>query len=257
MSVESVNNSSSNAGLYASGAALLGAGAGVATGYLTKPFLKDGAPTDSFIKKMNENLKSVMDPELRTITEAAEKEVNKFQESLMNASSVEDMKKVYLDFNLEQYKNVDIDTAKNTLKFSNTLLDLNEINGLSTEQIAKLDAVTNHDELRAFLSEIFDTEYAGKNVDEIKNSIKKETAEVNRKAAKYTFEMFWDSGKKQFVNCEDGVGAAIKKAAKSIQGKYAVIDGAIGAAVLGLGTLLCCGGKKASEPVEKQVNTQA
>jgi len=35
-----------------------------------------------------------------------------------------------------------------------------------------------------------------------------------------------------------------EKAAKSIQGKYAAIYGAIGAAILELGTLLCCGGKK-------------
>lgn len=47
MSVDGVNNSS-NAGLYCASGAVLGAGAGAAAGYLTKPFLKDGAPTDSF-----------------------------------------------------------------------------------------------------------------------------------------------------------------------------------------------------------------
>ncbi len=48
MSVDSVNNSNNTALYTASGAVL---GAGVAAGYLTKPFLKDGAPTDEFIKK--------------------------------------------------------------------------------------------------------------------------------------------------------------------------------------------------------------
>lgn len=55
MSVDGVNNSS-NAGLYCTSGAVLGAGAGAAAGYLTKPFLKDGAPTDSFIKTLGENL---------------------------------------------------------------------------------------------------------------------------------------------------------------------------------------------------------
>lgn len=51
MAVESVNGSNSNTGLYTSAAALAGGGAGAAAGWYSKPYLKDGAPTDSFIKK--------------------------------------------------------------------------------------------------------------------------------------------------------------------------------------------------------------
>ena len=57
MSVESVNNSNNNTGLYAAGAATIGAGAGAAAGWYSKPFLKDGAPTDSFVKSAIDNFK--------------------------------------------------------------------------------------------------------------------------------------------------------------------------------------------------------
>ena len=52
MTVSGVNNANSNAGIYTTGAAVIGGGAGTAYGYLSRPFLtKDGLPTDSFIKK--------------------------------------------------------------------------------------------------------------------------------------------------------------------------------------------------------------
>lgn len=57
MAVESVNGSNSNTGLYTSAAALAGGGAGAAAGWYSKPYLKDGAPTDSFIKKWIKILK--------------------------------------------------------------------------------------------------------------------------------------------------------------------------------------------------------
>ena len=53
MTVSGVNNANSNAGIYTTGAAVIGGGAGTAYGYLSRPFLtKDGVPTDSFIKKV-------------------------------------------------------------------------------------------------------------------------------------------------------------------------------------------------------------
>ena len=53
MTVSGVNNANSNAGIYTTGAAVIGGGAGTAYGYLSRPFLtKDGGPTDSFIKKV-------------------------------------------------------------------------------------------------------------------------------------------------------------------------------------------------------------
>ena len=243
MSVESVNNSGSNAGLYATGAAVAGAGAGAAAGYLTRPFLKDGAPTDSFIKKMGENVKAAMSPEEKTLAEGIENELKKAQNAMMKASSVEELKSIYLEIQSAVLENF-IESGIVDGKDSQEYLDM-------------LNKFTNFDELKTVVSEKFDKEYAGKNIDQIKEAMKKEIDEMNRKSAKAMFEPFWDSSKKEFVNCEEGVGAAIKKAAKSIQGKYAMIYGAIGAAVLGLGTLLCCGGKKSPQPVHKELNTQA
>lgn len=243
MSVESVNNSGSNAGLYATGAAVVGAGAGAAAGYLTKPFLKDGAPTDSFIKKMGENVKAAMSPEEKELAEVFDNELKKAQNAMMKASSVEELKSIYLEIQSAVLEN---------------FIDSGIVDGKdSQEYLDKLNKVTNFDELKTVVSENFDKEYAGKNIDQIKEAMKKEIDEMNRKSAKAMFEPFWDSSKKEFVNCEEGVGAAIKKAAKSIQGKYAMIYGAIGAAVLGLGTLLCCGGKKSPQHVQKELNTQA
>ena len=51
MAVDRVNGNN-NTALYTGIGAVAGAGAGVAAGYLTKPFLKDGAPTDEFVKKV-------------------------------------------------------------------------------------------------------------------------------------------------------------------------------------------------------------
>ena len=58
MSVSGVNNSNNNAGTYAAGAAVVGGGAAGAYGYFSRPFLKDGAPTDAFVKnvKTKQNL---------------------------------------------------------------------------------------------------------------------------------------------------------------------------------------------------------
>ncbi len=258
MSVESVNNSGSNTGLYTTGAALVGAGAGAAAGYLTKPFLKDGAPTDSFIKKMDENVKAAMPPVERELVKGVETELNKVYDAMMKASSVEELKGIYLENTINKLESLDISTAKSSLSaVLKNCIDSGIVDRNFQEYLDNLNKAKNFDDLKTVVAENFDKVYAGKNIDQIKEAIKKEADEISRKAGKNMFKQFWDSSKKQFVNCEDGVGAAIKKAARSIQGKYALIYGSIGAAVLGLGTYLCCGGKKSAQPVQKEMNTQA
>lgn len=259
MSVESVNNSGSNTGLYTTGAAVVGAGAGVAAGYLTKPFLKDGSPTDSFIRKMEENVKSVLSPKDREAVESIENGLKEYLAPMMEASSVEECKSACIENILKQFKDVDIDTAKFYLS---DYIQKGGFNGVLEEKaiqesLDKVNKVTNFDELKAFFAEDFDKTYAGKNIDQIHELLKKSIDQMKGNAFKKTFESYWDSSKKQFVNCEEGVGAAIKKTARSIQGKYAMIYGAIGAGVLGLGTYLCCRGKKSPQPEQKEINTQA
>ena len=211
MAVESVNGSNSNTGLYTSAAALAGGGAGAAAGWYSKPYLKDGAPTDSFIKKMDKNIKEAMSPEEKALTEALEKEFKGYRDVVANAKTVDELKNGFVNKVFEGTKDVDFKTFK---------------------------GIAEH------LSESFEAlgiqpspEYA----DKVR---KPSNYEFNRKAAKGLFEQVWDSSKKQFVDCEEGIGKAIKKAARSIQGKAALIYGAVGAAVLGAATYLCCNNKK-------------
>ncbi len=242
MSVESVNNSGSNTGLYTTGAAVVGAGAGVAAGYLTKPFLKDGLPTDSFIKKIGENVKTA-DPEMFKEAVAEFKEILD-PLKLDEASSMDDFFSRLLSVHVD-----DFETQKNIMKKTIQLSDSPKM----AEIIGKIDKTSNIDELKAALTDFCEKQVS---FDEFKRFFKK-GLDPERVFTRTIFVNFWDSSKKQFVNCEEGIGAAVKKAARSIQGKYALIYGAIGAGVLGLGTLLCCGGKKSPQPVQKEINTQA
>ena len=253
MSVNSVNNSN-NTALYTTSGAVLGAGAGVAAAYLTRPFLKDGAPTDEFIKKMDTNIKGAMSPEERVVANAMEKELNSLRNAIEKAKGVDEIKKVYLDKALGFKGDIDFETFKD----AQALMAENfKSMGIKTDTYEKLKQATSFEEMESILSKDFDDTYGGKSLDEVKNMIKAEGAELNRNAGKATFEAFWDSSEKKFINCEEGVGKAIKKAAQGIQGKYAAIYGAIGAAVLGLTTYLCCGGKKNEQPVQPQhVNEQ-
>lgn len=216
MAIDSVNNSSSNAGLYAGGAAVVGAGAGAAAGYLTKPFLKDGAPTDSFVKKMNEYMLDFLD---------------------------EDAKKSY-----------------------------NE----ACENLKKIDNVKNADELKDFIRNnkqecgVVDTlleQIDEKGFEQSKKELKKgiqTVLDARDKMAKKAFEWSWDSNKGSFVRNAENVTEegfnAVKKAARSIQGKYAMMYAAIGAGVLGTVGLLCGmlgGSKEQPAQADEKVDMQA
>lgn len=243
MEVESVNGSNSNTGLYTSAAALVGGGAGAAAGWYSKPYLKDGAPTDSFIKKMDKNIKEAMSPEEKALTEALEKEFKGYRDVVANAKTVDELKNGFVNKVFEGTKDVDFKTFKGIAEHLSESFEALGIQP-SPEYADKVRKTSNYEELKQVVSENFDKQYAGKSLDEIKQAIKNEGDEFNRKAAKGLFEQVWDSSKKQFVDCEEGIGKAIKKAARSIQGKAALIYGAVGAAVLGAATYLCCNNKK-------------
>lgn len=243
MAVESVNGTNNNKGLYTSAAVLAGGGIGAAAGWYSKPYLKDGAPNDSFISKMDKNIKEAMSPEEKALTEAVEKEYKGYRDIIANAKTVDELKNGYVNKIFEGSKDVDFETFKGITEH---LSESFEALGIQTspEYADKVRKTSNYEELKQVVSENFDKQYAGKSIDEIKQAIKNEGDELNKKVAKNLFEQFWDSSKKQFVDCEEGMGKAVKKAAKSIQGKAALIYGTIGAAVLGAVTYLCCGNKK-------------
>lgn len=206
MAVDGVNNSNNNIALYTAGAALVGGGTGVAAVYLTKPFLKDGAPTDAFTKKIQGNMV---------------KHIDDLRQEIDNLKNIDELK-VY------------IRNKKAFQKAGMTETLLSEADAIGFER-AKIRLT---DRINTIITD-------GGSVDDI---------------GKGLFEASWDKNTKKFVRSTDEVSQAgfeaVKKAARSIQGKYAMIYGAIGAGVLGLGTLLCCGGKKQPEQpqnIDKQV----
>ena len=216
MSVDGVNNSS-NAGLYAASGAVLGAGTGVAAGYLTRPFLKDGAPTDSFVKKINENMVALLE-------EDAKKEYNEAFENIKKLDNVK---------NLDELKDF-VRNNKNLQEAGLVDATLADIDKTGFEQSKK--------GLKKGIQIVLDLR-----------------DEMNKEA----FEASWDSNKKSFVhNAEeltlDGFNA-VKKAARSIQGKYAMMYGAIGATVLGVVGYLCggIGANKATPEAIQKVDKQA
>lgn len=248
MSVDGVNNSN-NAGLYAASGAVLGAGAGATAGYLSKPFLKDGLPTDTFIKKMGENIRATIPAEHEELAVAMENMLKPNQERLSAAKSVDEFKKIYMEASCPP------DMAKNFEEFKQCMLVINDRLPEANKVVVKLvSSASNAEEFRTLLEEDFDARYSGKSLDVIKNTIKNESVDYGRKLGTAQFNQYWDSSKKTFVNSEDAVGKAIKSAAEGFQRKYAMIYGAIGAAILG-GIGYLCGGiganKEAPETAQK------
>lgn len=196
IAVDGVNNSNNNTALYTAGAALVGGGAGAAVGWYSRPFLKDGAPTDSFVKKIQDN-------------------VTKHIENLTQE--------------IDNLKNVD--ELKNYIKNNEALKEA----GMVESTLAAVDEF-GFEAMKASLKQGVSIGSGGVTDSDV---------------VKGMFEASWDKNAKKFVHNADELSKegfeAVKKAAKSIQGKYAMIYGAIGAGVLGLATLLCCSSKKQPE----------
>ena len=270
MSVESVNNSNNNAGFYAAAGAIAGAGAGTSVAYLTKPFLKDGAPTDTFIRKINENIENEqlkalpLSEEERTKARKGAKQVKKFDsefESLLaKASSKEEFKNGYMKLIFDGVDEAKFSECK---KSAEELCKLLKTFGVELDG-TELDRIKNGklEDLKAAVSVEFDELYSGQTIDEIRTDyqeVKTMAEQVERENGKMLFEACWDSNKGKFVHDSEKVSldafSAVKKAAKSIQGKYALIYGSIAAAVFGIGTyLLTMGGKKSAQ--EQKIDAQ-
>lgn len=202
MPVEGVRNLKNNTGLYAIGAGLVGAGAGAAVGYYTRPFLKDGAPTDEFVKKVNNNLVDILD-------EGGKKQY---------FDGVEGLKKIDKVGNAEELKEL---CRNNELIKQFDMLD----------NILEAIDEAGFEKVKPEIKKIF----------QIHMDSRKDVIEE-------TLALSWDKNAKKFIYNAEKISKeefeVVKKAARGIQGKYAAIYGSVGAAVLGLGTLLCCGGKK-------------
>lgn len=91
MAVDGVNNSNNNTALYTAGAAVVGGGAGAAAGWYSRPFLKDGAPTDSFMKKIEKNIVETLDEGTKKKYADAAESIKKIE----NAKNTEELKEVF------------------------------------------------------------------------------------------------------------------------------------------------------------------
>lgn len=267
MSIDSVN-SGSNAGLYAASGAVLGAGAGAAAGYLTKPFLKDGVPTDSFCKTLGDNLIETSDM-VSAENKKIFKEIGPMLEKMSNANSAEELNSLFGE-------TIDKITNGKTLEeFQGFIADGNSF-------VSSLGR--NFDEEMA--QSIINAESLDEAKDIAKNSLKKNLesmgfdnvkaearAQLNqyremgipitpKDLGKSVWENAYDSANKKFI--KDGVTdeamSVIKKTMHSFQGKAAMMYAAIGAGVLGTVGLLCGmfgGSKEQPAQADEKVDMQA
>jgi hypothetical protein len=219
MAVDSVNNN--NAGLYAVGGAVLGAGAGVGTAYLTRPFLKNGEPTDEFIKETEKNLINQLPDDAKR----QKKELDMYYRKVNRASSLGELKTIVKDHIIANLRDV---------------------------QVAEDETYAQAKEA---VADTMWQQYEGRSLDGIKRAINSEAQEsknLMKKSIISAFDICWDSTDKQFISQADPeldiFSKSFKKVAKSIQGKYALIYGAIGAGVLGLAGYICGSSGKTQAP---------
>ncbi len=249
MSVDGVNNSS-NAGLYCASGAVLGAGAGAAAGYLTKPFLKDGAPTDSFMKTLGENLvedANIMTPmEKKIMTE-----VVPGLEKMANANNVEELYNLYGEM-------VDkLASGKNLEEFQEMVSTNNEMSrvlgmSIDDEKLAQIMNASSLDEAKNVIKNDMKQGVEMLGFENIKAGFSKNIKFARDLGIPLTpkdlGEIVWkhsyDSTNKKIIeegSVAEEVISVIKKTMHSFQGKAALMYGAIGAAVLGVAGYLCGG----------------
>lgn len=266
MSVDGVNNSS-NAGLYCASGAVLGAGAGAAAGYLTKPFLKDGAPTDSFAKSLGENLIEASD-EVSTEQKRFITEVAPMLEKMSNAKNVDELHNIYGEM-------IDkMTSGKNLEEFKEMIFEGSEMSnafGFATneESLAQIKNAGSLDEAKNIIKNGLKQEVETLGFDNIKAGLNENTKKLKdfgilltpKDLGKGVWEYAYDSANKKFI--ENGVTeesmSVIKKTMHSFQGKAALMYGAIGTAVLGVAGYLCggIGANKETPETPKKVDAQA
>ncbi len=248
MSVDSVSGNN-NTALYTGIGTVAGAGAGVAAGYLTKPFLKNGVVTDEFVKKINDAVKNTLTPDDKILAENIEEAGKNLLKDISNAKDIEEIKNIMADNAFNELDDLDIDIIKQGQNGTSEVL---KGAGIKETYAEKLSKAKDLPEMKEIYKGCLEEEWKGKTLEQVKEYIKTSSNEAARKITQGLFNKYWNTDKKVFENCEnDAVGKAIKGVARKIQGKYAAIYGAIGAVAAGLGTYLCCGGKKAPAPEQK------
>lgn len=266
MSVDSVSNSNNNTALYTASGAVLGAGVGVAAGYLTKPFLKDGVPTDSFQKQLGDNLIGTLSEDQKKLI----KQCSQFVEKLPNVKNTEELTNLTMEY--VNQATADCKTVKdfvNSLEVGNNLASFLGLSGDSqiVEDIAK---AKNIEEVKKVISDNISGDINAKGFEaskaEMENVFKAfRDAGIPltpKELGKATWDLAYDKTDKKLVKGEvtDEAFAIIKKTMHKVQGKYAAIYGAIGAATLGVVGYLCGafgGNKEQPKETSQKIETQA
>lgn len=255
MAIDGVNNNVNNNLLYAGSAALTGGVAGGAVGYYKKSILKDGEPTDTFVKKVSDNMKKLLPPKVLSEWENIDfNEVN----------SMEDIKANNMKLIKNVYSKLSLDEAKHGMVLSiYPAAAAGEI-PMNPDEIMK---AKSFDELFELVSKNLDENLAGKNFEELKELIKQSKMELLKGKVSELLTQLYNFDKKKFYSLKEiglnDVGAgdvmgqltlqtrkALTNASASIKGKSALIYGGITSATVGLGTLLASNLKK-SETVKE------
>ncbi len=250
MQVNRINSANNNSNITAS-AAIVGGAAGGLAGWHSKPFLKKGELSDTFVNSIYDGLNSKLIEQVPDETKAILKKTFDIEKRLDEMKSISDIKSLLLNPLKEltdAIKEEDFPYFKaSILNGSNDFIEVFNIK-LSDRMLANITEAEDKKELFNAFSMALDEEYAGKSLDEIKNAAKGEFANLKKSMAKGIFEICWDGDKKKFVHNDDNfILPMVKKAARSIKAKYAAIYGVIGAAVLGLGTHLVVNNNKKVE----------
>lgn len=257
MSVDSVNNSSNNTGLYTAGGIVLGAGAGAAAGYYTKSYLKDGAPTDSFCKKLGDNLIETLPEEQKKIYKQVFPIVEKVTSS--DVKTAEELKNLTMD--VINSVTADCKTLPEFFDAVNgdNAFGVNLINIEDQELLSKFGDAKSIDEAKQIISTSVEKEISTVGLEEAKAQLKGSFDALKDAGVPFTkkdfgkkvWEAAYDSTKNKLVKEElsDEAFGAVKKTLREVKLKTAGIYGAIGAAVLGTVGYLCgaFGGNKAQE----------
>ena len=270
--VSSVDNrNNGNVGLITAGSAIVGGGAGALAGYYSKPWVKDDAPTDTFIKKAGERVVNASDiPD-------AQKEVFKNASSMIdkmkNAKTVEEFKNATLEpINkvIDSYS--DINALKANYRNGLDMVDnltFNNINFDVYEQ--KFANATSIDEYKKVLSEAVEAGINAKGLDKCKQDFANSIDVIRKSGIPVTmddlvnqiFNELYDKDAKKFVKNKDyteNTFNIVNDVAKKMQGKAAIIWGSIGAAALGIGGFAVAKAmnhKNSAQPQEKNVDTTA
>lgn len=245
-----VNDSTStNTFGYTSVATLAGAGTGFALGrYAVNPGIVDkNGITDKFVKSLveesSEQLKSV--PELKPIF--------KFEEAMKNVKSVDEYKKLLVDFSMEPFEKMSVEEIVENFKMNREIL---KNSGLSIpeKELSEIYNAKTVEEIRNIISKSIDNDIQGKSLSELKTLYTKSFSEqsnaMNKTIKEFLLQM-WDADKKTFniasikgeeimdIPVVKTILEGVEKTEKAFKNRATLIASLSGAALAGLLTFIC------------------